>query len=416
MKIFKTFTFLLLVMTCIKSAFAVSSVNPSGVNVNHTGPSTVFLTFRGLNAGEVAAESFWCGAVTSTAPSNTNPCVAGTIFGQLPAKLNLSQTSSAGSNFTDIMTIPSSVSRRAFQDARKGNDSDFFYVRRFVDGATNTYIVVTCRMAGGGARVPLSLLDVNVQFRNRDNNTSIYMLPRAEKAESLFARIYYNGSGRLKGRWEVMLPGDPEPTQEDLLTEATLPLEKRHTQRRYTVLDRFDIFLPPTGKTIIPGPDPRLIPSKVDGHYKILLRIEATREKEGNSDTGSGVVASGGVAGFPMPVLRYYVASDDKINQFKEAAFTGELQLIKPEHKHVHKNKVLEFSWIALPEAHLYRIEITADDSLLNAAIIPANITTYIAPPWVKAKKNSEITWKVEALAKDGSVITSSQLRRLIVK
>ena len=35
------------------------------------------------------------------------------------------------------------------------------------------------------------------------------------------ARIAYTGTGRLIGRWEIVLPGEELPTPEDLLTEAT---------------------------------------------------------------------------------------------------------------------------------------------------------------------------------------------------
>ena len=39
-------------------------------------------------------------------------------------------------SFTDIMTIPPSVVRRAYQDAESGQNSAFFYVRRFVHNVT----------------------------------------------------------------------------------------------------------------------------------------------------------------------------------------------------------------------------------------------------------------------------------------
>ena len=88
------------------------------------------------------------------------------------------------------------------------------------------------------------------------------------------ARILYNGTDRLKDRWEIKIPGDPEPTTNDLLTEATLLVEKRGPQCRYTVLETFDIFLDPTGKVILPDPDPKKLPNSVDGMYKLLLRDE----------------------------------------------------------------------------------------------------------------------------------------------
>src|SRR5439155_21742231 len=129
------------------------------------------------------------------------------------------------------------------------------------------------------------------------------------------ARIAYTGTGRLIGRWEVVLPGEEPPTSRDLLTEATLPLDQRGSQRRFTQLERFNVFLAPDGRATLPGPDMRLLPSAVEGTYRVLLRVEATDDCEGDSNladagAGTGVVHSGAVAGFPLPVLRYVVAGE----------------------------------------------------------------------------------------------------------
>jgi hypothetical protein len=289
------------------SASAVT-VSPRGVNVRTFGSTTVFLTFFGLDQDQLPAEAFWCGAIAAN-----QSCVPGTVFGRLPIRSNLA-TRSGSNNLTDIMTIPASVARRAYQDALRGNSSEFFYVRRFVNrtGGPDEFVAVTCRLAGGGARVPLALTNVRLEFVGRASSSNpphqaIQVVTQGQKAPALQADIHYNGTGRLKGRWEVVLPGDTLPTQQDLLTEATLPVEQRGLQRRYTLIESFDRFLPPTGQVILPGPDPSKLPQNTTGLHLILLRIEATDDREGNSFTGVGTVNSGGVAGFPMPVLRYFV-------------------------------------------------------------------------------------------------------------
>src|SRR5690606_14693876 len=99
-------------------------------------------------------------------------------------------------NFTDIMTIPASVSRRAFQAAQRGEPSDFFYVRRFTDGVTDTYVTVTCRMAGGGARVPLALTEVRLSFATPEGERPVYFLGRDEDLPRFGAHLRYNGGGR----------------------------------------------------------------------------------------------------------------------------------------------------------------------------------------------------------------------------
>ena len=131
-------------------------VNPTGVNVNTQGATTAFLTFGGLR-NQVAVEAFWCGELVSAAPSRGFRCDPTTLFGRLPIRYDLSR--GQGAAFTDIMSIPPSISRRAYQEAQRGKKSSFFYVRRFVStiGGPDEYVAVTCRLAGGGARVPFSL-------------------------------------------------------------------------------------------------------------------------------------------------------------------------------------------------------------------------------------------------------------------
>ena len=133
----------------LPAASAVTSVHPFGVNVRATGATTVFLTFRGLDAGEVAQEAFWCGelqpALVAANPQlqapfavqASNPCVPGTVFGRLPLALDRAwPSSSAGNtNLTDIMAIPASVARRAWQDAQAGGRHEYVTGNNDADGA-----------------------------------------------------------------------------------------------------------------------------------------------------------------------------------------------------------------------------------------------------------------------------------------
>jgi len=231
-------------------------------------------------------------------------CNPATIFGCLPSRYDLSTRSGfANRGLTDIMSIPPSVARRAYQAALDGNTSSFFYVRRFINtaGGPDEFVSVTCRMSGGGPRTPFSLTDVKLSFAV---DKPILLLKTDESVPPVKAEIRYNGTGRLKGRWEVVLPGEDPPSEIDLLTEATLPIEERAQQRRYTQLSTFNVFLAPNGKYSLPGPEVSRLPNSVNGEYLVLLRIEATDEKESDSNltvvgVGPGVVHSGAVAGFP---------------------------------------------------------------------------------------------------------------------
>nr|MDQ6893880.1 hypothetical protein [Acidobacteriota bacterium] len=284
--------------------------SPTGTNVNSQAATSALITFGNLRA-QVPAEALWCGQIIAAAPDIGFKCDPNTIFGVLPIRYDQSRLSANGTVFTDIMSIPPSVARRAYQAAARGENSAFFYVRRFTStsGGRDEYVFVTCKLTGGGARVPFALLDVRVAFATDDPIVSVERLaaPPPFKAE-----ISYNGTGRLVGRWEVVLPGDERPAGRDLLTEGTLPPEERLLQRRYTEVERFNVFLPPVGHFTLVGPDPSKLPTTVDGLHEVLLRIEASDDKEADSDlaaaaAGEGVIHSGAVAGFPLPVLRYFV-------------------------------------------------------------------------------------------------------------
>ncbi len=397
------------------AADAITGRNPTGVNVSSHGPTTVFITFQGLAAGERAVAAFWCGDVTATGVLGFNPCVPGTIFGSLPLRNDQSTVSGTGGvkNFTDIMTIPDSVTRRAFQEALRGNSSEFFYVRQFRNGGVDTFVTVTCRMAGGGARVPFALTDVKISFAAKGGDKAILAVGTGEPLPDFGADIRYNGSGRLKGRWELVYPGDAEPSTRDLLTEATLPVEQRGTQKRYTLLERFEVFLPPTGRYYLPGP--RRIRPTTDGGglYRVLLRIEATDDKEGDSNTLAGVAVSGGVAGFPLPVLRYYVGTEEEA--LDRPVARGRIGLMLPGSDARILPTKLEFTWINHPDTAFYKLELVNDQGPVLSAIVKSTGSSYRAPPWLQRYAGDALRWRVVAIDKNGVGIATSEWRNLVI-
>ncbi len=404
------FSFLLCVLSL--QVHAVTGRNPTGVNVSSHGATTVFITFQGLAAGEKAVRAFWCGDVTAQGVVAGNPCVAGTIFGSLALRNDQSTTSGTNgvSNFTDIMTIPASVTRRAFQEALRGKSSEFFYVREF---STGTFVTVTCRMAGGGARVPFALTDVQIRFSTEEGKKPILAVGIDETLPNFGADIRYNGTGRLKGRWEVVYPGDIEPSTRDLLTEATLPVEERGTQQRYTLLERFEVFLPPTGKFYLPGPKRLKPPTQAGGLYRVLLRVEATNDKEGNSNTNAGTAVTGGVAGFPMPVLRYYVGTPDETIALSTAV--GQLALMLPGSDARIPTGSVEFTWVNIPDTSLYKVELENTQGSILSAIVKSTETSYSAPPWLNDQAGVPLRWRVVAVGKNGATIATSDWRNFVI-
>jgi hypothetical protein len=417
----RRFGFLAAAVLCLAPpAWSLTGVNPTGVNVNTSGVTSVFLSFQGLTPTEVPVRAYWCAEVTVPANVvvNFDPCVPGTLLGNLPAGNDLGRASSVagGSLFTDIMTIPASVTRRAYQLARSGEPSAFFYIREFVDSATgvSSFVVVTCRLAGGGARVPLALTQVELLFvTGREGRELVPVVAVGEMLSPVEARIAYNGTGTLKGRWEVVFPGEEPPDLEDLLPEPSLPPELRGSQRRYTTLSRFDVFLPPTGEVVLPGPDPERLPSEAAGPYLVLLRIETSADKEGDSETGAGVVQSGGIAGFPLPVLRYFVGMEAEAAALPRG---GRLIVTRPlVDQSLTVGAPLGFTWLPVDEAAAYRVELRLGDADVVSAFVAAGVQAYQAPPWY-SEQPGDLHWRVVALDERGRPLESSRWRRLVIE
>lgn len=385
--------------------------HPTGVNVNAQGGTSVFITFGGL-ADQVPVEAAWCGALIPAAPDVGFKCDPATLFGRLPLRFDRSRLQAGGSVFTDIMSIPPSVARRAYQAAARGEDSAFFYVRRFesLSGGPDEYVFVTCRMTGGGARTPLSLVDVRLAF---SEDEPVLAVARGTTPPVLAAEVVYTGTGRLVGRWEVVQPGDDPPTSLDLLTEATLPPEDRVRQRRYLEVGRFNVFLPPTGRIVLPGPDPSRLPTRLDGLHQVLLRIEASADKEADSDRaaagvpGGGLIHAGAVAGFPIPPLRYFVGSaSDALGALAEE----DLAILAPEAgRAVASDRPLDVSWTQVPNVLLYRLEIAGSDGeVLHSAVLQQGIGSYRAPPWLAERLDGAVRLRVVALGPDGEELAAT--------
>lgn len=409
-------------------------VNPIGVNVNAQGATTAFLTFGPISDYR-PVEECWAGNIIPAAPDIGFKADPATLFGCLPIRYD---RSTVGSNqaLTDIMSIPASVARRAYQDAAAGAESRFFYVRRFVSmvGGPDQYVPVTCRLTSGNSRSPFSLTDVKVLFEGEKN---VMLVKSGETLPSVRAEITFTGTGRLKGRWEVVSPGEQIPSESDLLTEATLPIEKRANQRRFTELSRFNVFLAPTGRHSLAGPDVSKIPTTAEGRYMILLRVEASDDREADSDLsavegGTGIVHSGAVAGFPLPVLQYYVGSGT----------ASSLTQLTPSENHVQQEDLpLDFRWSTDSEAAVYRLELSkiersntersnsdpsnrqpsnielsnrelsTNGEIIFSALVSGLISgsasgterTYRAPSWLASRyRDQGLMWRVISIDKSG--------------
>ncbi|HXG65159.1 MAG TPA: hypothetical protein VNO70_08625 [Blastocatellia bacterium] len=391
------------------------TVTPSTVTAYSQGATSVFLTFGNVR-DKRPVDACFCAEVIPAQTGVGFQCDPAKIFGCLPVRYDQSRAS--GNNaYTDIMSIPPSVARRAYIDAAAGAEATFFYVRRFVSlsGGPDEFVPVTIRLSGNGASVPFSLTNVKLSW---GVDKPVLLIKPGEKLPRIQAEIAYTGTGRLKGRWELVKPGEELPDRRDLLTEATLPVEERGLQRRYTELSRFNVFLPPTGRFILPGPEVWRVPSTLVGQYLVLLRIEAAEDPNGNANlpgvgAGPAAVPTGGVAGFPMPVLRYYVGSGSAP---LPVASSGGFALVSPDENAVLSlNSPIELRWSEMPGAVFYRVEIEdlQGQPVLQAIRLPG-APTYQAPSWLGEKLGgNSLRWRVVALDRNGKALGETPRRIL---
>jgi hypothetical protein len=391
------------------------NVSPSETTVYSQGATSVLLTFGNLG-NRRPAEATWCGALIPAAPDNGMMCDPSVIFGRLPARYNQSRLS--GNNaYTDIMSVTPSVARRAYLDAVHGSTATFFYVRRFTNpaGGPDEYVPVTLRLGGNGAAVPFSITNVRLLWDG--GNKTVPFVKSGESLPRITAEIFYTGSGRLIGRWELVKPGEAAPAQRDLLPEATLPAEERGTQRRFSQVRRFNVFLPPVGRITIPGPQNERIEKTVDGMYLLLFRVESVTDGLNQSDlqavnAGRGVIDSGGVAGFAMPVLRYYVGTGG-VAQVDE--FNATDQLTPDDRAEFRATQAIRFSWPSVPQAKYYRliIENVAGKEILSAVLL-SDTRNYPAPSWLLKEANGDLMrWRVVAFDAKNTKLSETPLRTL---
>lgn len=379
------------------SILAQVTVSPDNITAYSQGATSAYLTFSNV-VNLAPAEATWCGEIIPAAPDTGFKCDPATIFGVLPARYNQSRLN--GTRYTDIMSITPTVARRAYTDAANGNDSRFFYVKHFVstNGGQDQFVPVTIRLSGNGAGVPFSLTAVKLLWQNGEK--VVPFIKPNEKLPKISAEIRYTGTGRLKGRWEIVKPGEELPSERDLLSESALTPEERGTQRRYTLLSRFNVNLPPGGKYVLPGPENWRIDKTIEGMYLILFRVEASDAPNSTSNIGGGTIQTGGVAGFRMPTLRYYIgnSSNADLQPITKTNLTdSETSEILP----------IILRWKDTANAKIYRLEIQDEEKnqIFSAVVLPPN-KQYQLPSFIRQLALSkQLKWRVTAINEKGETL-----------
>ncbi len=402
-----------LVFLCVETVCAQNvTVSPTSATVYSQGATSVFLTFS--NAANLRPVSgTFCGDIIPATPDLGFRCDPATIFGSLPVRYDQSRTSGA-SNYTDVMSVPPSVARRAYQDAVQGKGT-FFYVRRFVrtDGpGPDEYVVVTLRLSGNGASTSFSLTNVKLLWDG--GRKTVPFVKSDEPLPSITAEITYTGTGRLVGRWEIVKPGDTPPSPADLLPEASLPPEARGRQRRFTQLSRFNVQLPPGGRYELPGPENWRVDKTLAGGYQLLLRIEAVPDPANPTNA----VPAGATAGFSLPTLKYFVSVGDTADP-KDAAPTGGFAqewTLLPENAAVFPMaSVIGFKWSGTDGVAYYRLEVTdGAGKAVHSAMLPAGRLDYRGPSWLGERATDGLLkWRVKAFGPGNQLLAESPEREI---
>jgi hypothetical protein len=366
----------------VSSSGSLISANPRAIQASLTAATSHFIAYSFTNGipRVNAADAVFCTKLTiptpTTGATGNYPCASNSEFARHPtdrATLQTVQQNGSVVRATETIRIPSAVTRAA----QALGATTFYFVRRF---EPQGFAVVEIRATGAIMNAPIALTDVRLAFDTSQGPQPLVFVERGASLPAVTATLYYTGSGVLRGRWELVQPGDVAPTENDLLPEASLPRDARGTQRRYMLLQRFEQWLPGNGRTEIKVPafSPAYGATQLDGQYQLLLRIEAEPSIYGGES---------GAANFAMPLLRYFVGS-----------ITAPATRMAPITAKVKFNGARPtFSWSPVPQARYYRIEVADRNKVVTySAIMRDTDRSYSALSGLTVTSGSR--WRVQAL------------------
>lgn len=392
----------------VKSDRGVAAVQSGIQSVSASGLAVVSIRYAVLGSDTPLGGQF-CTQLALDVPANgianASPCTEGSVLGQITD----SNFMAAGTTGRELLQIPSGITQLAYQRAVSSGRSQWYFVRQFASGV---YAVQKLRLSGQSANRVLTLTRAELAFREGRSAQAVAVVPVDGRVAPMSAVLDYQGSGLLRGRWEVVQPGDPEPTSLDLTPEAALSTSQRLQQQRYTTVGRFEQMIGAGSRLTVMGPPTAQLPTGTPGRYLILLRLEATpTNTRGDIDTPG---LDGGAAAFPMPVLTYYVqgasTAHAPLPKALQPLATIELQPMP----RATEPGLLQLRWKPLEQAALYRIEITDErGELVFAARIKADESSYQVPTRQLGATTGQMSWRVMALDAQGQVVARSVLTRL---
>lgn len=139
--------------------------------------------------------------------------------------------------------------------------------------------------------------------------------------------IWYTGSGRVDGSWQLVTNNHPAPEKRDLMTEASLPENERRLQRNFLEVKQIRTYFGPKGYVKLTLPF-SAIPTDLRGLMLLFPRFEASRDRlsnvtGGNSLIGNTFVRTGLTMEGTVPTMRVLNAITGEPYQFLTNAKAG---------------------------------------------------------------------------------------------
>ena len=176
----------------------------------------------------------------------------------------------------------------------------------------------------------------------------------------------------------------------------------------------------PNSSVRIDGPDPALLDTRVEGFYQVLLRIEATDDKEANSEIGNGALVKTGEGGLSDAnagnTLSAMWQRRKALVVAKDEATARPLDLMLPlGDAAVDASRAVTFEWIEVARATSYRIEVESDGKLIITSTVQGH-PLLAATGLFATRVQGGALWRVTALDASGRVVAQSAARRFALK
>ncbi len=341
------------------AAFA-TTVAPTGANVVLQQPSVVGLRWAvaivGAPGSTVALSPQGC---FTTLPTTCPPPAAIPDLGRVNVPLTGTLVTGTGtSTAPESLLIPQTASLRAQQLGI----NTFFYNRTFtvstIAGAASA--ALTAHL-GSSAYGNFSIARVEIYFAEGRRDITVRRGTQGLKA---YADIRFNGTGTLRGRWLVAEPG-VRGTLADLDVGGLVGVPQNRvgtpdgivtTRPRlddWRILSHVERTIRYGDRIVLESPDVPGLPTSNTGTHLVRLEIFQERIFAGGFVTDAPV-------GIQLPVARYYVEGEAPGGLVARAGTA--VRLAAPEDGAILPVTPPTFSWLTVPGAAQYRVEIFEAD------------------------------------------------------